>query len=109
MPLWVLAVAASALADALEALADSLAVLADSLAALAEALEALAEALEALADALDAEALDEAADEELELPQAARASIDSAKANAHAIAKTWGLLKIVFLIEQSLPDSRLVR
>ena len=95
VPLWVLAVAASALADALDALAESLA--------------ALAESLAALADALDAEALDEAADEELELPQAARASIDSAKANAHAIAKMRGLLKMVFLIEESLPDSRLVR
>ena len=91
VPLWVFAVAASALAEALDALADSLA-------ALAEALDALVDALDALAEALDAEALDEAADEELELPQAARASIDNARAKAHAIARRRVRLIMVLFI-----------
>ena len=69
-----------------------------------EALAALADSLAALADALDAEALDEAADEELELPQAARASIDNARAKAHAIARRRVRLIMVLLIEQSLPN-----
>ena len=104
VPLWVFAVEASALAEALDELADSLDALADSLAALAEALDALADSLAALAEALDAEALDEAADEELELPQDARASIDNARAKAHAIARRRVRLIMVLLIEQSLPN-----